>query len=39
MEDIFDKIEERLNDQAELLGRVTLSIPYVMINAIKNKDL
>jgi len=37
--EIFDKIENRLNDQAELLGRVTLSIPYVMINAIKNKDL
>lgn len=32
LEGIFDEIEDRLNEQAELLGRVTLSIPYVMIS-------
>jgi len=36
MEIIFDKIEKRLNKQAELLGKTTSSIPYVMINAIKS---
>ena len=31
----FDKVEDKLNKQAELFGRVTLSIPYVMMNAAK----
>jgi Methylase involved in ubiquinone/menaquinone biosynthesis len=36
LEVIFDKIENELNKKAELLGKVILSIPYVVINAIKN---
>jgi hypothetical protein len=36
VEVIFEKIEVRLNKQAELLGKTTISIPYVMINAIKS---
>lgn len=32
---IFDKIEVRLNEQSKLLGGLKLSIPYVLINAIK----
>lgn len=35
IEQIFDKIELRLNEQSPKLGGVKLSIPYVMINAIK----
>lgn len=38
LEDIFDKIEMILNKQAELFGRVTLSIPYVVITAVKNQS-
>jgi len=34
-EQIFDTIELRLNEQSRILGGVKLSIPYVMINAIK----
>jgi len=32
---IFDKIELLLNEQSRILGGIKLSIPYVMINAIK----
>ncbi|WP_165021063.1 MULTISPECIES: class I SAM-dependent methyltransferase [unclassified Dysgonomonas] len=32
---VFDMIESRLNEQAKILGGIKLSIPYVMINAIK----
>ncbi|MFO7368651.1 MAG: class I SAM-dependent methyltransferase [Bacteroidales bacterium] len=34
VESVFDKIEARLNEEAGLLGETTLSIPYVLINAI-----
>jgi arsenite methyltransferase len=34
-EQIFDTIEMRLNEQAEMLGGIKLSIPFVLINAIK----
>ena len=32
---IFDMIEQKLNQQAKLLGKLTLSIPFVVINAIR----
>jgi arsenite methyltransferase len=32
---IFDKIESRLNEQARISGGTKLTIPFVMINAIK----
>ncbi|MDR1937184.1 MAG: methyltransferase domain-containing protein [Tannerellaceae bacterium] len=35
--EIFDSVEQALNKQAELLGVLTLSIPYVLINAIKRE--
>ncbi len=35
LEQIFDTIEMRLNDQAKMLGSIKLSIPFVLINAIK----
>jgi arsenite methyltransferase len=35
LEQIFDTIEMRLNDQAKMLGSMKLSIPFVLINAIK----
>jgi arsenite methyltransferase len=35
VEQIFDTIELRLNEQSRILGGIKLSIPYVMINAIK----
>jgi arsenite methyltransferase len=35
LEQIFDTIEMRLNEQAKILGGLKLSIPYVLINAIK----
>ena len=35
VEQIFDTIELRLNEQSKILGGVKLSIPYVLINAIK----
>jgi hypothetical protein len=35
LEQIFDKIEMRLNDKAKMLGGIKLSIPFVLINAIK----
>jgi arsenite methyltransferase len=35
LEQIFDTIEIRLNEQAKILGGIKLSIPYVLINAIK----
>lgn len=38
VEQVFDKIESRLNKQAKILGGIKLSIPYVMINAIKGED-
>jgi ubiquinone/menaquinone biosynthesis C-methylase UbiE len=35
LEQIFDTIEMRLNEQAKILGDIKLSIPYILINAIK----
>jgi arsenite methyltransferase len=35
LEQIFDIIEMRLNEQANMLGRLKLTIPFVLINAIK----
>jgi arsenite methyltransferase len=35
LEQIFDTIETRLNEQAEMLGGVKLSIPFVVINGVK----
>lgn len=35
LEQIFDIIETRLNDQAKILGEIKLSIPFVLINARK----
>jgi ubiquinone/menaquinone biosynthesis C-methylase UbiE len=37
LEQIFDTIELRLNEQAKNLSCIKLSIPFVLINAIKNK--
>jgi ubiquinone/menaquinone biosynthesis C-methylase UbiE len=34
-EQIFDKIEFRMNEQSQILGGIKLSIPYVVINAVK----
>jgi ubiquinone/menaquinone biosynthesis C-methylase UbiE len=36
LEQIFDTIEIRLNEQAKMLGGIKLTIPFVLINAIKN---
>lgn len=35
LEQIFSTIEIRLNDQAKMLGGIKLTIPFVLINAIK----
>jgi hypothetical protein len=35
VEQIFDIIETRLNDQASEQGGIKLTIPFVMINAVK----
>jgi arsenite methyltransferase len=35
LEQIFDTIESGLNEQSQILGGMKLSIPFVMINAIK----
>jgi arsenite methyltransferase len=35
LEQIFDTIEMRLNEQAKKLGGIKLTIPFVLINAIK----
>lgn len=35
VEQIFDTIELRLNEQAALQGGISLSIPFVLINAVK----
>ena len=35
VEQVFDIVESRLNEQSKKLGCLKLSIPYVMINAIK----
>ena len=32
---IFTEVEKRLNDQSEMLGNINLSIPYVLINAVR----
>jgi ubiquinone/menaquinone biosynthesis C-methylase UbiE len=39
VEQIFDKIESRLNDQAKKSGELKLTIPFVMINSKKNSFL
>jgi len=36
VEYIFEIIEERLNQEAEIAGQLNLSVPFVVINAIKN---
>jgi hypothetical protein len=35
LEQIFDTIEMRLNEQAKISGGIKLSIPYVLINSFK----
>jgi ubiquinone/menaquinone biosynthesis C-methylase UbiE len=35
-EEIFDRIEKKLNEQAKALGEFKLSIPFVLINALKS---
>ena len=35
VEDVFDRVERRLNVHASRLGCIKLSIPYVLINAVK----
>jgi arsenite methyltransferase len=35
LEEIFDTIEMRLNDRAKMSGGIKLSVPFVLINAIK----
>jgi hypothetical protein len=35
LDQIFDTIEMRLNEQARIIGSIKLSIPYVLINSIK----
>jgi hypothetical protein len=35
-EQVFDAIESRLNEQSGILGRIKLSIPFVMINTVKS---
>lgn len=35
LEQVFNEIETRLNEQARILGGIKLSIPFVVINAIK----
>ena len=35
LEQIFDTIEMRLNEQAKMLGGINLTIPFVLINAIR----
>ncbi len=35
LEQIFDTIEMRLNEKAKILGGIKLTIPFVLINAIK----
>jgi arsenite methyltransferase len=35
LEQIFDTIEQLLNEQAKVLGSIKLSVPFVLINAIK----
>jgi SAM-dependent methyltransferase len=35
LEEIFDAVEKRLNDQAKASGFIKLTIPFVLINAIK----
>jgi hypothetical protein len=35
-EQVIDAIESRLNEQSRILGGIKLSIPFVMINAVKN---
>jgi arsenite methyltransferase len=35
LEEIFDTIETRLNEQAKITGGIKLTIPFVLINAIK----
>jgi arsenite methyltransferase len=37
LEQIFDTIETRLNTQAEILGGLKLTIPFVLINSIKTE--
>jgi len=32
---IFDEVESRLNEQARILGGIKLSVPFVMLNAMK----
>jgi ubiquinone/menaquinone biosynthesis C-methylase UbiE len=38
VEEVFSLVESRMNKQALLLGGIKLSIPFVMINAIKREE-
>lgn len=35
VEEVFDAVEQRLNSQAPVSGGITLSIPFALINAVK----
>ncbi len=35
LEEVFDTLEERLNEKAKITGGLTLSVPFVLVNAIK----
>jgi hypothetical protein len=35
VEQVFDRVEMRLNERSRLLGEMKLSIPFVVINTIK----
>jgi arsenite methyltransferase len=39
VEHIFDIIESRLNEQSVILGGIKLSIPFILINAINDKNI
>jgi len=36
LEEVFDTLEERLNEKAKITGGLTLSVPFVLINAISD---
>jgi hypothetical protein len=35
VEEVFSRVEEKLNEQSKALGEFKLSIPFVLINSIK----
>jgi len=36
LEEVFDTLEERLNEKAKITGGLTLSVPFVLVNAISD---